>query len=261
MQSIKILAICLIAFLTLAAVCAESAAAAQPKFVTKSGAFPVGFSGTSGAAKFETEEGTAVNCTASKVVAGAQIVGEYKVNKVKVEYSGCSAFGGLATCTTTGQSAGIVLSSELEGELEWIGLEEVGKQQPFAIWLWPSAGKAKGTVFATFGCKSFSGTTTVTIRNATSNGGLVCELLPKNGVNVFAKEMVMSCAMVGKAVQNPSWFRNPAKCSEEIGAYLEAEGVGLPSPFKLQRSGLEVSETLTAAEEVKVQAKEHCSTA
>lgn len=238
-HSIRALGLALVAVFLLGAVAAGSASASQPKFEPEGKSFPVSFSAKGGGGRLETVGGTEVQCTGTSVT-GAEIANEHAVRTIKITYTGCTAFFGLASCTTSGQkTAGTIVTNELEGELEYIGASknEVG------VWFWPKAGKAKGNAFATFGC----GGTTVTVRNGTSNGGVVCGISP---LNTFTTTSALTCSQ-SKGIQEPSSYWNPSGCTE-VPDFLESEGVGGIAPFALQRSAIEGTATVTTALKVKI---------
>jgi hypothetical protein len=238
MHSIRTLGLAVVAVCLLGAVAAASASASQPKFEPESAKFPISFSASGGASKLETVGGTEVSCTKNSVT-GAEIANEHAVKKIKIAYTGCTAFFGLATCTTSGQASGTILTNELQGELEYIGASknEVG------VAFWPTASKAKGTAFATFGCAG----TTVSVKNGTANGGVVCKITP---LNTFTTTSTLACTQT-KGVQSPSEYWNPTGCTK-VEDFLESEGVGGIAPFGLQKSAVQGTSTVTTAAKVKI---------
>jgi len=238
MHSIRALGLALVAVFLIGAVAAGSASASQPKFEPEGKTFPVSFSASGGASKLETLGGTEVSCKANSVT-GGEIANEHAVKKIVIKYTGCTAFFGFATCTTSGQSSGTIVTNALEGELEYIGASknEVG------VAFWPTAGKAKGTAFATFGC----GGTTVSVKNGTNNGGVVCKITP---LNTFTTTSTLACSQT-KGMQNPGAYWNPSGCAE-VKDFLESEGTGGIAPFSLQESAVEGSATVTTASKVKI---------
>jgi hypothetical protein len=238
MHSIRALGLALVAVFLLGAVAAGSASASQPTFEPEGKTFPVSFSAKGTGGRLETVGGTEVKCTGTSVT-GAEIANEHAVKKIKITYTGCTAFFGIASCTTSGQASGTIVTNELEGELEYIGASknEVG------VWFWPKAGKTKGTAFATFGC----GGTTVTVRNGTNNGGVVCGISP---LNTFTTTSTLTCSQT-KGVQKPVSYWNPSGCAE-VKDFLESEGTGGIAPFALQQSAVEGTSTVTTASKVKI---------
>lgn len=238
MHSIRTLGLAIVAVCLLGAVAAASASASQPKFEPESAKFPITFSAAGGASKLETVGGTDVSCTANSVT-GGEITSEKAVKKIVITYTGCTAFFGFATCTTSGKTSGTIVTNALEGELVYIG----ASKNEAGIAFWPTAGKAKGTAFATFGCAG----TTISVKNGTANGGVVCKITP---LNTFTTTSTLACSQT-KGVQNPASYWNPSGCAE-VKDFLESEGTGGFSPFALQQSGVQGSATVTTAAKVKV---------
>lgn len=238
MHSIRALGLALVAVFLLGAVTAGSASASQPKFEPESKTFPVSFSASGSGGRLETVGGTEVKCTGTSVT-GAEISDEKKVKKIVITYTGCTAFFGLASCTTSGKASGTIVTNELEGELVYIGASKNEAGIAFS----PTAGKTKGTAFATFGC----GGTTVSVKNGTNDGGVVCKISP---LNTFTTTSTLTCSQT-KGVQNPSSYWNPSGCAA-LEDFLESEGKNGIAPFALQKSGIEGSATVTTTSKVKI---------
>ncbi len=242
MRNMKVMGLALVAVFLLGAVGASSASASQPKFVPKGAAFPVAFSASGGVSKLETIGGSVVTCKTSSVPNTAEIADEHKVKKVVITFKTCTAFGGLATCTTSGQASGTIVTNSLEGELVYIG----ASKNETAIWLW-AGNKSKGQIFASFGCTGIiGGTTTVTVRNGTNQGGVECKISPKGPTTSFT----FACSQ-SAGHQSPEGYWNPSGCTN-VEDFLESEGVGGVAPFTLQKSGIEGSATITTAANIEI---------
>ncbi len=83
-----------------------------------------GFSGVlkeGTSAVFETVEKNTVSCTGGTVT--GKYTGNRTIGEVFLKFTGCTSFG--LTCTTSGQAAGTIATSQLEGVL---GIEELGAE-------------------------------------------------------------------------------------------------------------------------------------
>jgi hypothetical protein len=141
MKITRILGLVLVAVFALSAVAAASASAAEPAFYEcakeAGGKYEKGcakeggkggyvlregigknhtLKGKSGKAKLETPGVGAVECSSSKST--GTVTGPKNINKIVVEYKGCTSNG--KKCNSTGAKAGTIKTNTLKGEIGYI---------------------------------------------------------------------------------------------------------------------------------------------
>jgi len=238
MKHLKVLALAAIATMAvMALVGTATAAASQPKAEPEGGAFPVSFTGTSGAGTLETvSEGGSVrtvSCTAD--TSSGEVNSATTVKNVKVKFTGCTTtgpFGNAWTCTSSGAASGEVLTVALKGSLNYLksGSSEVG------IVLSPESGSS----FASFTCRGV-----FLSENLSVGGSVIGKLTP---VNTLTSGFTLSFSQ-SAGHQSPETYLS-STCSATT-AVLSTTGSGAETFGPIQ-SGLSTSESLTTAKKIKI---------
>jgi hypothetical protein len=145
----KILGVACIAALVVSAVAVASASAAKPQFVLESGAFPVGFTSTSGESILKTTGGTEVVCSADT---NTGKILNAKEDEVTVTFTGCHAFGFVA-CTTGSEPSGTIKTKLLKSFLVYNTAKTKALDLLYpATESFPPAEPPSGGVVAEFSC-------------------------------------------------------------------------------------------------------------
>jgi hypothetical protein len=149
MRQWRIVGFCLVATCATSAVTVAAASAAKPELINaKKEAVKGKIKGKSeGALKFETANGTVIECTSAEIISGETGAPEPKkeMRKVVILFKGCteSVFGG--KCTSGNHAAGEIETNPLRTVIGYV----VGSAQKKAgIEFEPESGE----VIATFGC-------------------------------------------------------------------------------------------------------------
>lgn len=181
------------------------------------------FKGTSGESSFETKSGESVKCKADTIT--GKIL-SLSTDDAEIDFTGCTAVGGLLKCKTAGGAAGLILLN-VTSLLVWIN---VAKEEPGEDDQLPSGG-------ITIECTGLASETLKV------KGSTICPT-----TKALSAKATITCKAT-KGVQEPSEYEMEG--GVKVKDFTETEGTGTKK-FAFEPSGLTGTDSLEFDEPVQI---------
>ncbi len=222
---IKMFGLALVAVFAMGAVASATASALPtlPQLVNKEEKplVKTGFTGTSGASKFETKSGESVKCKADTIK--GKITG-LSTDEAEIKFTGCTAVSGLLKCKSKGASSGEIVL-KIASTLVWLN---ESKEEPGEDFYLPA--------LLTIECTGMASETLEV------EGSTLCPT-----TKALSKTATIKCKET-KGVQEWTEYEMEGKKFLDI---TKTKGSGAKT-FPFEQSALEDEDTLTFEEEVKI---------